>query len=401
MKTESMALSGLKILDISTMIAAPWASTYLADFGAEVIKIEHPEFGDHARNYGKKKNGIPLFWKTLNRNKKFITLNLKTSKGQEMLKELVKEMDVVIENFRPGTLEKWGIGWDTLSKVNPKLIMLRTTGFGQSGPYVDRAGFGTVAEGMSGFSSINGEKDGQPLLPGIPLADGVSSVFGSLSILIALTERTRDPNGIGQCIDISLYEPLMRFMEAHLMAYNQLGEVAQRVGNGSVSIAPRNAYQTKDEHWVALSGAAQSITQNVFKAIGKEELFYDEKFSTNENRMKNVKELDALIGGWIKERELDEVVDTFNDAGAVIGPMYDVSQLYDDPHFIHRETFVNVKDDDFEEIQVPNVVAKFSKTPGKVTSLGKEKGFNNDEIYRELLNLSEEEIDHLKKEKII
>ncbi|MEC5423342.1 CoA transferase [Virgibacillus sp. C22-A2] len=399
--TNKMALEGLKILDISTMVAAPWSSTYLADFGADVIKVEHPEYGDHARNYGKQKKGVPLFWKTLNRNKRFITLNLSKEKGQEIFKELVKDVDVVIENFRPGTLERWNIGWDVLEEINPSLILLRTTGFGQSGPYSKRAGFGTVAEAMSGFTSINGESDGPATLPGLALADGVSSVFGSLSIMIALFEKLNNPEGRGQNIDISLYEPLMRFMEAHLMAYDQLGDVAERVGNGSVSIAPRNAYQTKGGEWVALSGASQSVTKNVFKAIGKEELFYDERFSTNENRMRNVKELDKLIGGWIKERNLEEVVEVFNNAGAVIGPMYDVSQLYEDPHYIYRESFVTVEDEELGEMHVPNVVAKFSRTPGKVKSLGQKKGMHNNEIYSELLNISQEELELLTENKII
>lgn len=399
--TERMALDGLKILDISTMLAASWSSTYLADFGAEVIKVEHPEYGDHARNYGKKKEGIPLLWKTLNRNKKFITLNLSKPQGQELFKKLIQEVDVVIENFRPGTLERWGIGWDVLEKLNPSLILLRTTGYGQTGPYAERGGFGTVAEGMSGFSSVNGEADGPPLLPGLPLADGVSSVFGSLSVMIALFERLNNPESKGQYIDLSLYEPLMRFMEAHLMAYDQLGEVAERKGNGSVSIAPRNAYRTKGGEWVALSGASQTVTKNIFKAIGKEALFYDERFSTNEQRMKHIKELDELIGNWIGERELEEVVNVFTEAGAVIGPMYDTGQLRKDPHFIHRKSFIAVHDEELGEMHVPNVVAKFSRTPGKVNSLGRTIGYDNQEVYQEYLQLTQEELISLKEQNII
>ncbi len=396
-----MPLKGLKILDASTMIAAPWASTYLADFGAEVIKIEHPEYGDHARNYGQQKEGTPLFWKTLNRNKKCITLNLSKPEGQEIFKKLVAEVDVVVENYKPGTFEKWNLDWETLSEINKSLIMLRTTGFGQSGPYSSRPGFGTVAEGMSGFTSINGEEDGPPTLPGLALADGVSSVFGALSIMIALNERMNNPEKQGQVIDISLYEPLLRFMEPHLMAFDQLGIIADRVGNASVSTAPRNSYQTKDGRWVALSGASQSITKNIFKAIGKESLIDDEKFSTNESRMKNVKELDELIGEWIKERDFDEVIREFNESGAVVGPMYDVGQLYDDPHFNYRETFVSVEDEDLGEMRVPNVVAKFSRTPGKVKNLGGKMGEHNKEIYRELLSISEEEFQELKENNVI
>lgn len=399
---ERLPLQGLKILDISTVIAAPWTCTHLADFGAEVIKVEHPETGDPGRGYGKQKEGISVFWKTLNRNKKGITLNLSKPEGQELFKKLVAQVDVIVENFKPGTLEKWNLGWEVLSAIKPSLIMLRTTGFGQTGPYASRAGFGTVVEGMSSFTSINGQGDGPPTLPGIPLADGVSGAFGALAIMIALHERANNPDGRGQFIDISLYEPLMRFMEPHITAYDQLGSVAHRVGNGSVSIAPRNAYQTKEGKWVALStGGTQSITVKLFKAIGREELIEDERFSTNAARVKNVKELDEIIGSWIKERELDEVVRIFNECGAVVGPMYDVGQIFQDPHFKYRESFVTLQDEDFGDIRVSNVFAKFSRTPGKVISPGPRKGQHNQEIYLDVLALSEQEIKDLKNKKII
>ncbi|MFB5086953.1 CoA transferase [Psychrobacillus sp. PGGUH221] len=396
-----LPLEGIKILDASTMLAAPWSCTFLADYGAEVIKVEHPDFGDHARNYGSKKDGIPLLWKTLNRNKKTITLNLKEEEGQRLFKELAAQVDVVVENFKPGTFEKWNLGWDVLSEVNPSLIMLRTTGYGQTGPYSTRGGFGTVAEAMSGFTSVNGAADGPPILPGIALADGVSGVFGALSIMIALHERINNPEHKGQVIDISLYEPLMRFLEPHLMAYNQLGKVAERLGNGSNTTAPRNAYQTKDGSWVALSASTQTITTNVFKAIGRAELIEDDKFSTNVNRLKHVNEIDEILGNWIKERDLDEVVDILSESGAVVGPMYDVSQLFEDPHYQHRETFIKLEDEELGEIEVPNVVAKFSRTPGKVRSSGATKGKYNEEIYKEMLGLSDERLEELKKLNII
>lgn len=396
-----LPLQDIRILDASTMLAAPWASTFLADYGAQVIKIEHPEFGDHARRYGKQKEGIPLLWKTLNRNKKGITLNLSKPQGQELFKKLVAQVDVVVENYRPGTFEKWNLGWDVLSAINPSLIMLQTTGFGQSGPYASRAGFGTVAEGMSGFTSVNGPADGPPTLPGMALADGVSGAFGALSLMIALHERANNPEKKGQCIDISLYEPLMRFLEPHIVAYDQLGIIASRVGNGSLSVAPRNAYQTKEGRWVALSGAAQSITENLFKAIGREDLLTDPRFATNELRLKHVKELDDIIGGWIRERELDEVLEILHGSGAVVGPMYDVSQLDQDPHFQYRESFVTLQDEELGEMRVPNVVAKFSRTPGRVISRGPKHGEHNLEVYRDWLSLSDQELEALKKEKII
>ena len=400
LEQNKLPLQGLKIIDAATMLAAPWSATFLADYGAEVIKIEHPETGCTARKYGKQKNGIGVFWKSLNRNKKGVTLNLGKPEGQELFKKLVAKVDVVIENYRPGTFEKWGIGYDVLSKINPSLIMLRTTGYGQSGPYSSRAGFGTVAEAMSGFTSINGAAGGPPTLPGMALADGVSGVFGALAIMTAVYERDNSPGRRGQCIDISLYEPLMRLVEPHLAAFDQLGSIAAPVGNGSLSIAPRNAYQTKDGRWVALSGAAQPITEKLFKAIGREELITDERFVNNAARVKNAKLLDEIIGAWIGARELDEVVKILNESGAVVGPMYDMSQLFDDPHYKYRESFVALPDEDFGEIRVPNVAAKFSRTPGKVLTPGPGKGQHNQEVYTNL-GLSEQQIDNSKSNKII
>lgn len=395
------ALKNITILDVSTMIAAPWASTHLADFGARVIKAEHPIYGDSSRSYGKKKKGKGIFWKTLNRNKEYITLNLSKIEGQNIFKELLPEVDVVIENFRPGTLEKWNIGWEEIKKINPSIVLLRTTGFGQEGPYSKRAGFGTVAEGMSGFSSINGYADTPPTLPGFALADGVSGMYGALSIMIALNERELNPDNEGQVIDITLYEPLMRLLEPHIVAYDQLGEIASRVGNGSISVAPRNAYKTRDNKWVALSGATQTIAENVFKVIGQPELIHEESFSTNEARVSNVDKLDEIIGSWIGQRDADIVVKEFDEAGAVVGPMYNVEELFSDEHYKYRGSFVSVEDEDFEMMRVANVSAKFSKTPGSVKHLAKSKGHDNTKIYQDFLGYSEEKLLELEKLNII
>lgn len=396
-----LPLEGLKIIDISTMLAAPWAATFLADFGADVIKIEHPEYGDHARKYGAQKDGKGIFWKTLNRNKKGMTLNLKTEEGKKVFLKLIEDTDVLIENFRPGTLEKWGYDWETLQKANPKLIMLRTSGFGQTGPYADRGGFGTVAEAMSGFASINGEKGGNPTLPGMALADGVSAIFGALSIMIALYAQIKNGVKEGQQIDINLYEPLMRLLEPQITAYDQLGRIPKPIGNSSLQTAPRNAYLTKDDTWVALSGSTQSITENIFRAIGREDLITNPKFATNEQRLKHVEELNEILGNWIKQRTYREVVDTFTKAGAVVGPMYNIAQLFEDEHYKYRESFIRLKDKDFGELRVPNVVAKFSKTPGEVKTLGPDKGEHTEEILKERVQLTDEQIKELKKLKVI
>ncbi len=378
------------------MLAAPWASTFLADYGAEVIKVEHPQNGDHARKYGAQKDGKGVFWKTLNRNKKGITLNLKTAEGKKIFLQLLKDTDVLVENFRPGTLDKWGLDWPTLLEANPKLILLRTSGFGQEGPYAKRGGFGTVAEAMSGFTSVNGEKSGRPTLPGMALADGVSSIFGALSIMIALYAQIKNGVEEGQQIDINLYEPLMRLLEPQITAYDQLGKIPEPIGNSSLQTAPRNAYLTADKTWVALSGSTQSITKNIFRAIGREDLITDPKFSTNEQRLKNVKELDEIIGNWIKQYTYKEVVDIFSKAGAVVGPMYNIAQLFEDPHYQYRQSFIPIEDKDFGVMRVPNVFAKFSKTPGTIRHLAPEKGQHTEEILKEKIQLTDEQIQELK-----
>ena len=278
-------------------------------------------------------------------------------------------------------MERWGIGWDTLSALNPSLIMLRVSAFGQTGPYSSRPGFGTVAEAMSGFASANGPK-GQPTLPGIALADGVCGIFSALSIMIAVHERSQNPEKRGQYIDMALYEPLMRLLDAELMAYNQLGEIVQPAGNSSMAFAPRNAYQCKDGTWMALSGSAQPVAARVFEAIGRPELIEDERFCDNAARLRNVEELDKFIGDWIKERDMQEVQRVFEEVGAVIGPMCTVKQVFEDPHYTHRKSFVDVEDEEMRDVlHMPNVMGIFSRTPGRVAHAGQPKGKSNDAVF--------------------
>jgi len=393
--SNTLPLQGLKVIDCSTMLAAPWAATYLADFGAEVIKVEHPQTGDQCRRFGAVKDGIGLIWKTISRNKKCITLNLSHEEGNKLFLRLIQEADVLIENFRPGTLEKWGLGWDVLSAVNPRLIMLRCTGFGQEGPYADRGGFGTVAEGMSGFASMNGYPDSPPTLPPIALADGVAGIQAALSIMIAVYERDVQGSGRGQVIDLCLYEPLMRLMEGSIVEYSVLGKVPGRVGNRINSAAPRNVYKAKDGRWAALSASSQPIAENVFQAIGRPELIEDPRFCDNPSRVGEVEELDRIIGAWIGEHALEEVVSTFLAAGAVIGPIYDLDQLFSDAHYKFRQSLVEIEDKDFGTVSMPNVAAKFSRTPGRINHTGPDRGEHNQEIYAGLLAISEEEMKRL------
>jgi len=400
MKDNGLPLAGLKIIDAATMFAAPWAATYLADFGAEVIKIEHPVTGDQIRRFGAVKDGVGIIWKTISRNKKCITLNLSQEEGKALFLRLVAEADILIENFRTGTLEKWGLGWDELQKVNPRLIMLRCTGFGQDGPYAKRGGFGTVAEAMSGFSSINGYPDTPPTLPPIPLADGVTSVFAALSIMIAVYERDVLGSGKGQIIDISLYEPLMRLMETSIVEYSVLGTVPKRVGNRIAGAAPRNVYLCKDNKWVAVSASSQPIAENVFRAIGRPDLITDPRFKDNPSRINNVEELDRIISQWMLEHTMQDVVDILLGVGAVVGPIYEIDQIGNDPQVAYRESIVGIEDPDFGEVLMSNVMAKFSRTPGMIKHTGPAKGQHNAEIYKSL-GLSSEGIDQLRRSGVI
>jgi len=393
---KDLPLSGLKVIDCSTMLAAPWAAAYLGDFGAEVIKIEHPKSGDPLRRFGVVKDDVGIVWKTFSRNKKCITLNLNQELGRQLFLKLISIADVLIENFRPGTLEKWGLGWNELNAQNPRLVMLRCTGFGQEGPYSERGGFGTVAEAMSGFASMNGYPDSSPTLPPIALADGVTGIQAALSVMIAIYERDVRGSGLGQVIDINIYEPLMRLMETSIVEHSVTGVVPGRVGNRINSAAPRNVYRAKDGRWVALSASAQSIAENVFNAIGRPDLIHDSRFCDNPSRVKNVEELDQIIGAWIGKHDMDDVVQTLLAAGAVVGPIYGIDELLKDPHVLYRQSLIEVEDKDFGKVTMPNVVAKFSRTPGAVKFTGSGKGEHNREVFSGILGLSIEEIKALK-----
>ena len=392
-----MPLEGLRVLDLATMMAAPWAATFLADYGADVIKVEHPRTGDHARHFGLSKDGEPVFWKTLARNKRSLTLDLKHPAGQEILKKLVRESDVLIENFRPGTLAAWGIGYGVLAEENERLIMLSVTGYGQDGPYASRAGFGTLIEAMSGFAYSNGHPDSPPTLPAIPLADGVAGTFGALAVMIAVYERDVTGSGRGQHIDMSLFEPLARLMEGHVLEYSALGIVRERLGNRSLTSAPRNAYRTKDGKWVALSASAQPIFERLMHALGRADLIEQPRFATNHDRVEHAAELDELIEAWMLERPRDEVISTLSGSGAAVGPIYNIAELLEDPQVEARGSFESHHDPVLGDVKVPSVVAKFSRTPGRVRHLGPAKGSSTRELLREL-GYSEEDILRLEEE---
>jgi formyl-CoA transferase len=392
------ALQDIKVIDLATLFAGPMAATMLADFGAEVIKIEHPKNGDPVRTHGSSKNGVGLWWKMLARNKKSLTLYLGSPEGQEIFKKLVKDADVVIENFRPGTLEKWGLGYEELSKINPRLVLARVTGFGQIGPYSKRPGFGTLAEAMSGFASITGTADGPPTLPPFGLADGISALTASFAIMTAL--HARDITGKGQEIDLAIIEPILTVLGPQVIAYDQLGEIQQRRGNRSSNNAPRNTYVTSDGKWVAISTSAQAIAERVMHLVGRPELINEPWFASGAERAKHADELDDAVGGWIKERTREEVIREFELAEAAVAPIYDITDIFKDEQFAALETIKTVQDEELGPIKMQNILFRLSDTPGEIRTSGPKLGKHTVEILKKN-GLSDEEIASLKTKGII
>lgn len=399
-ETKPGPLDGLRVVDASTVIAGPTIGMIMGDFGADVIKVEHPR-GDVLRNTGYQKDGVGLWFKMANRNKRCVTLNFGTPKGQELFKKLIETTDVLIENFRTGTMEKWGLGWEDMKKINPKLVMIRVTGYGQTGPYKNRPGFGTIAEAFSGFAAVTGTPDGPPTLPNFGLADGIAAAYGTFAAMFALYHRDAKNTGEGQFIDLSIYEPLFQVMGPQPLQYDQLGVVQKRYGNRSKNNAPRNTYQTKDGHWVAISTNAPSIVKRVMTLCGGPEAADDPRFQTPQSRVEHIDEVDAIVAGWIGQHDLQTVLDEFEKAEAAIGPAYTIDQIFEDPQYKARGDIVEVEDEDLGTIRMTNAFPFMSATPGRVRHGGPRKGEHNEDVFGDILNLSEEEIAALKDEGVI
>ena len=375
------ALDGVRVIDVATLFAGPLAATILGDFGADVLKIEHPR-GDPARSHGHTKKGVGLWWKMLARNKKAITLYLGAPAGQDLFRRLVRDADVVVENFRPGTLERWGLGYETLAAINPRLILARVTGFGQFGPYVHRPGFGTLAEAMSGFAHITGQPDGPPTLPPFGLADGIAALATACAILMAL--RARDSTGRGQVIDLAIIEPILTVLGAQPTVYDQLGIVQQRMGNRSANNAPRNTYRTAEGKWVAVSTSTQPVAERVMRLVGRPDVIAEPWFATGHGRAAHTDELDAAVGRWIAERSLDEVVSAFEQAEAAVAPIYDVADVLADPQYQALQSIVTVADPELGPLKMQNVLFRLSDTPGRIRTTGPRLGEHNAEVFGRL-----------------
>lgn len=398
--TNPMPLEGLKVIDLATLFAGPVIASLMADFGADVIKVEHPR-GDAIRSFGWQKNGVSLWWALISRNKRCVTLNLSTPDGQALLKRLVADADILIENFRPGTMEGWGLGYDTLSALNPRLIMVRVTGFGQTGPYKDRPGFGTLAEAMSGFAHMNGHPGGAPTLPPLALADTVSALFGVSATMFALYHRDARGGGQGQMIDLSIYEPFFSILGPQSLVYDQLGLIQERTGNRSPFSTPRNAYQAKDGGWLALSASSQSIAERVLRLVGREDLLSEPWFRDHSGRLAHADELDAIIGEWIGERDAEEVMRTFEQFEAAIAPIYSIADIFRDPQYRARETIATVDDPRLGPVKIQNVTPRLSRTPGRIRHLGPDLGAHNHEIYVDELGYGEVDLETWKESGVI
>ncbi|KAA3632649.1 MAG: CoA transferase [Proteobacteria bacterium] len=393
-------LKGLRVIDAGNMVAAPFATVLLSDFGAEVIKIEHPEYGDGQRRLEPIKDGIPLWWKNISRNKRCITLDLGRPEGAEVFRDLTKQADVVVENYRPGTFERWGLSWESLHELNKQLVMLRISGFGQTGPYRTRPAFGRVAEAMSGLSHLIGDPDGVPMSPGYPLGDLIAGVFGAFSVMVALRHRDIG-GGPGQMIDLALYEAVFRLLDFDPIEYDQLQNIHTRTGNRVAYAAPSSTFRTNDGKYVTLAATTQRIWERLCRAIEREDLLDDPRFVDNPRRVLHSEEINGVVERWIGARTRDEVTTRLDSCEVPHSAIYDISDAFRDAQYLAREAMVRVTDPDLGEAVVQNVVPKFSTTPGAIEHLGASMGAHNEEIYGGLLKYPREKIRRLKEEGVI
>jgi crotonobetainyl-CoA:carnitine CoA-transferase CaiB-like acyl-CoA transferase len=384
-----MPLAGTRVLDIGNFIAAPYAATIMAEFGAEVLKIELPGTGDHARRLGTPTEcGDTLVWLSEARNKKSVTLDLRTPEGAEIFKRLVAVSDVVCENFRAGTLEKWGLGWEALSKVNPRLVLLRISGYGQFGPYADRPCFGRIANAFGGISFLSGEPDRPPAQPGsATLPDYMAGLYGALAIQLAL--RARERTGRGQVIDIALYEGIFRILDEVAPAYERSGFVRRREGAETPLVVPHSHYPTSDDRWVAIACTNDRIFFRLADAMGRPDMKTNPRYATNAARIAHRGEVNGIVADWSREQTRDEVLSRCAAAEVPCGPVYGIDEIFEDPHYAARGNILRLSDERVGSVAITNVVPRLTETPGRVRWLGPALGQHSDEVLRELLGLDD------------
>ncbi|MFI6456072.1 CaiB/BaiF CoA transferase family protein [Streptosporangium amethystogenes] len=396
---EDGPLTGLRVLDASTILAGPLCCQILGDQGAEVIKIEHPVNGDGMRGHGPSKDGVPLWWKEISRNKRALGVSLSAPEGADILLRLAVTADVLVENFRPGTLERWGLGPEALHEVNPRLVIVRITGFGQQGPYAARAGFGTLAEAMSGFAHLTGEADGPPTLPAFGLADSICGIAASSATMMALWARER--TGRGEVVDLSLIEPIMAAVGPGPTVYDQLGVVGRRQGNRSSNNAPRNTYLCKDGGWVAVSTSAQSIAERVLRLVGHPEVIDEPWFASGRERAEHADLLDSYVGSWIAERTRPEVMAEFERVGAAVAPVYSARDLVEDPHVRATGMLTHVEDEDLGPVLMHNVMWRMTGAPGRIRFTGRDLGADTDGILLDELGFDAVTVEDLRTRRVI
>ncbi len=400
---EGGPLAGIRVIELGTLLAGPFTGRLLGDMGAEIVKVEAPGKPDPLRDWGHARyEGRSLWWPIQSRNKKCITLNLRVERGQELLLELVKRSDALVENFRPGTLEKWNLGYDRLSEANPGLVLARVSGYGQTGPYADRAGFASVAEAMGGLRYINGFPGEPPPRTGISLGDSLAAMFAAQGILAALYRRDALGDGRGQVVDVSLMEACFALLESAVPEYDRLGIVRQPGGTGLKGVAPSNIFKSRDGTWVVIAANQDNVFRRLCEAMGQPELSDDSRFASHLARGENQEKIEGIIAAWASQHDAREIDAVLNEAGVVCGPIYTIAEIFEDPQYRAREMLVQHEDPEFGPYLGPGIVPKFSGTPGAVRwSAPWQEGSHNSDVYGGLLGLSERELEELRAEGVL
>ena len=399
--TQEMPLEGLRVLDLATVIAGPLSSALLADFGADVVKVELPNGSDGMRALPPFKDGVSLWGKVTNRNKRGVTLDIRKPEGLALFKRMLPKFDVLVENFRPGTLAKWGLPLEELHRINPKLTVLRVSGFGQTGPRAHEAGFARVAEAMSGFTYICGEVDRSPLHLGYPIADGMTGVFGAFGLMTALFHRAKNPELPGEEIDLSLYESMHRILEFLVIEYDQLGAVRERSGNRSQYAVPSGVYRTRDDRWVSLACSTQSVWERLAQAMGRDDLIDDLLYQTNADRVANSDGVEEIVTDWFAANDFSYLSDLLGEKGVAFSLVFTAKDAYEDPHYAARENIVPVADSELGEIRMQGIVPNLRNAPGSVRCAGPALGQHTDEVYSVLLGLSGDELTALREKGVV
>lgn len=393
------ALQGLRVIDASSVIAGPFAASLLADFGADVIKVEMPGTGDAVRVMGPHCDGKSLRWPTYGRNKKSLSLDLRKEEGKNVFLKLVAKSDLIIENFRAGTLDKWGLSYETLKEANPKIVVVRVTGYGQTGPNADLAGFGTPCTAFSGYTYISGHPEMSPVSPPISLADYIAGLYAAFAALMCIYHR--DNHGSGQEADVSLYEGLFRMLEAFIAQYGALGVIQERAPDIRGSACPVGTWQSRDKRWFVLVCSTDRTFNHLAKAIGHEDMITDPRYSTNSVRLKNREEVEAVVVGWLGRHDWADIKRILDEAGVPVSLIYTMEDCFNDPHYQARNNIVEVEHPDFGKFHMPGITPVLSKTPGEIKWIGPKVGEHTDSVLMDLLGMSEAEITDLKEKGVL